>query len=299
MISSAEIAQFIHAPETIKEEQLMELSYLSDKYPYSPLFSMLYLKGVALHRELDFETALKKHAISVPGRARLYELIQTRPVGDKIEVQEEVTTDTIELEEIGEVNPSDEILPSVSEQTTAPSSSPEDQLEKEILAHAVGSSIALEVAQLDTNSWKINPIEDKKPAKEEIKEKVQPTIPTEEQRKSFLDWLQPLGDNTTVEHTEKVSEEKKQVSTRFYKEKLAEETKNNSPRKAFYSPLEKARQSLDESAIPVSETLAKIYESQGNFPRAITAYEQLMLKIPEKKSFFALQIERLKKNLTK
>jgi hypothetical protein len=76
-----------------------------------------------------------------------------------------------------------------------------------------------------------------------------------------------------------------------------EDLKKSTPKKEFFSPAKKAKESLDESGLPVSETLAKIYAAQGNFPRAITAYEQLMLKIPEKKSFFVLQIEKLKKNL--
>ena len=47
--------------------------------------------------------------------------------------------------------------------------------------------------------------------------------------------------------------------------------------------------------MPVSETLAEIFEAQGNYLKAIDAYQQLMLLIPEKKSFFADQIKKLKK----
>ena len=43
------------------------------------------------------------------------------------------------------------------------------------------------------------------------------------------------------------------------------------PKTEFYSPLKKAKSSLDESSLPVSETLAKIFAAQGNYPKAIYA----------------------------
>ncbi len=65
----------------------------------------------------------------------------------------------------------------------------------------------------------------------------------------------------------------------------------------FYTPQQAAKKSLDDSAGMVSETLAKIYEKQGNLPKAIEAYRKLALKYPEKSAYFGALSKSLEEKL--
>ncbi len=168
-----------------------------------------------------------------------------------------------------------------------------EKFEREIFSEAISANYNLD---------HLAPIETTK-IEEEIEEEIfVPTVNPVSGKKSFSSWLR----SNENDEQPKFDAEKDRINAivdQFIKEdpKISRPSKETiieeKPKKEFFSPTKKAKESLDVHSMPVSETLAKIFALQGNYPKAIFAYEQLILINPEKKIFFASRIEELKKKL--
>ena len=215
-------------------------------------------------------------------------------VEDKVEVVEETP---IVINEIVE-----EVTPIVINEAIAEEKV--DELEKEYLSQIADAKVEMETLATPL----ISQTEEKQETVETnfvlnipeesavIKEKE----PIDVDSLSFTDWLKYLETgkiNTEKEKPTKITEKSENQLSAFelIDKFIKDEPRINPVKTEFFSPVNMAKQSVAEDITFVSETLAKIYVLQGNYAKAIRAYESLRLKYPEKRLYFASQIKNLKK----
>ena len=119
----------------------------------------------------------------------------------------------------------------------------------------------------------------------------------EEKRKS-LDELKYLIEQRIIElereKEESNKEEKTLSKTEIIDKFIAENPQISRPKQEFYNPMMVAQASVVDKENIISETLATIYLNQGYVEKAISVYQKLSLKNPEKSVYFAELIEKAK-----
>jgi len=158
---------------------------------------------------------------------------------------------------------------------------------------AIESSMELDIAnaekEMEANAKIENQKSEIKKEEKKIEEPKKETTLDTTKKHSFTDWLK-------MKQTElpKTTSEKK-TGTDLIERFITEEPKIGKIKADFFSPVNMAKQSVTDDYSMVTETLAKIYEKQGAYNKAIEAYEKLILVYPEKSAFFAARIEEIKK----
>jgi len=117
----------------------------------------------------------------------------------------------------------------------------------------------------------------------------QPLAFEKEEEHSFSEWL-------ALSKVKKIKREEKPNTRQLIDNFIEKEISISKPKKTtFFKPVDVAKESLIENNDLVTPTLAKIYLEQGHYDKAISAYEKLGVKYPEKNSLFANQIKLINK----
>ncbi|WMJ74255.1 hypothetical protein RCC89_13915 [Cytophagaceae bacterium ABcell3] len=121
---------------------------------------------------------------------------------------------------------------------------------------------------------------------------------TLEEKNKLSDDAGLISDYLKFINTERVKKKKDKNVQNAIIDKFIKEDPTIPPLSSFKvnpnAPQEDLAGKTMKAKLPVSETFAKLMIKQGKTDKAINIYEELILKFPEKKAYFASQIENLK-----
>lgn len=92
-----DLYRFMEEPSLLTKESLPELQQIVDDFPYFHTARMLYLKNLAVLSDIRFGSELKKMAVYLPDRKKLFQLIE----GDQYGLQETLRPETRDEKEDG------------------------------------------------------------------------------------------------------------------------------------------------------------------------------------------------------
>ncbi len=121
-------------------------------------------------------------------------------------------------------------------------------------------------------------------------------LPAQEEHRTFEDWLRKFQKKKGLK-TQKTSKSRKNKKSDLIGRFLEDNgSKVIQPKgDEAVSKIDILPQKEEPLGDFMTETLAKIYIKQGHYDKAIESYRKLSLKYPKKNSYFASQIENIKK----
>jgi len=267
-MDSKQLIGYLKMPEQMKGKVVQDIEQLVADYPYFAVGQALLAIAYQNTNDAKYEDQLRHAAAIMPNRdkLRLFTLIARH----RFESEPETTTLPDEFV------PTDNVFSSM------------EAIEKEEDNGNIIREKVFVIPEINLSG-----------SREELSAEM---ALLEEKRKS-LDELKTIIANRLKElEAEKQRKEKdkpapKKLSRKELIDKfILENPSITRPKAEFYNPISVAQNSITDQENIVSETLAQIYEKQGYLDKAISIYEKLNLKYPEKSRYFAAQIERIKQN---
>jgi hypothetical protein len=291
-----ELIKYIHHPGNLDRETLDKVMLIKEQYPYFQSIRLLVVKNLYLLGEANYQTEIEHTAVYVADRRVLYELIYP------------LVANQVELPVIEPV----ETPVNESDQTEIPEK-PVSKQEKTSLRNNISNLLSWQLDELEL----INPDEaelipeigidieqtygtnsDLLTLDTESSEDEKATDTTGDSSTGWLSKIEENHNNKTDNAAESKIIPESKVNNNLIDKFIVENprlvpTEDNHPQNDI------SEDSVKEHDGIFTDTLAKIYVKQGYYSKAIFAYEKLILKYPEKSSYFAAQIEEIKKLINK
>ncbi|WP_281297317.1 tetratricopeptide repeat protein [Flavobacterium limnophilum] len=261
----------INKPDAINEKQTDDLARVLDEFPYFQSARALRLKGLYNQNSFKYNYALKVTAAHTTDRTILFDFI---------------TSDTFAAIQKGFYDKNISHLLDISV-VDFEVLQPEIKLEPKV--NSIEQSILTSIKEASEAE------ENTKIAIEKL-DIGKPLDFSANEKHSFKEWLQlariePIireKENTNIPETALLDEEKKKKAELI--DKFIELNPKISPAKQSSTSITFAESNKTDTSYLMTETLARVYLEQKKYQKAIQAYEILILKYPEKSSFFADRI---------
>jgi hypothetical protein len=276
-MNRSDFLNMIESRSPVDRHMLGEVVELINIFPYFQSAHLLLLKGLQDNNDVKFENQLKSSAIHIANRELLYhylrhEPLAVKPAADPTPVQEEEHADNeTHFSVLEEEHADNETNFSVLEGEPSSDILIVEPIRDKVSAHA-GDEVSAPAGDDDL----LELIDDDEVADEFV-------VDAHESKPA---------------HDTKIT--RKQLQSDLIDKFIITNPRIEPSREKTDMPaVDLSRPSTEENGVFVTDTLAQIYVHQGYYSKAIDIYEKLSLKFPEKSSYFATQIEKVKEYLKK
>ncbi len=285
------------------DRQMMgEVSELITIFPYFQSAYMLLLKGLQNTADVRFENQLRSSAMHIANREVLYYFLKKVPKANNKNIPEVLSAE-----------PASDYK-SDSQQTVIESAKSSDQLideiEKDTLENKSESStddhsvVISESSDLNDSSATIIIVDEESG---EIEEKIFYMDPgfSVYEKADLLELETNVSSQEDSPENSEVEEKAIRADSKHLQSELIDKFILANPRieppagKSATPNEDISKPFVEESEGLLTETLARIYVRQGYYSKAIDIYERISLKFPEKSSYFASLIEKVKELIKK
>jgi tetratricopeptide (TPR) repeat protein len=267
----------INKPDTINSAYTDALGNILNEFPYFQSARALRLKGLFNQNSFKYNYALKVTAAHTTDRSILFDFITS-------EHFDTLQNDLYDKKNLELMN-----MEVVDSEIVHPKTILEQQQK------ALELSILTSIKEATNNNDTIS--ENKS---ESVIELGKPIDFTPNEKHSFQEWLQlsrtqPIDrsiENNSKTFEDSMEEERKKKAALI--DKFIETNPKIAPIKPGSAPAPQFELNSSDNTHLMTETLARVYLEQKKYQKAIQAYEILILKYPEKSSFFADHISEIR-----